>query len=64
VRASPRRHIVILKAQRERAVRAGTERLFVQLPARTPVPSLNFDEAREAARSSLASHQAVRHAAD
>jgi hypothetical protein len=38
-------------------------RLFPQLPVPRPVPSLNFDEAREAARSSLTSHQAVRHAA-
>jgi hypothetical protein len=34
-----------------------------QLPVQRPVPSLNFDEAREAAQSSLTSHQAVRHAA-
>jgi len=36
---------------------------FPQLPVQRPVPSLNFDEVREAAPSSLTSHQAVRHAA-
>jgi hypothetical protein len=47
----------------ERAGRAGTGRLFPQLPVQGPVPSLNFDEVREAAPSSPTSHQAVRHAA-
>src|SRR5712691_13507413 len=50
-------------ANGERAVRAGTGRLFPQLPVRRPVPSLNFDEVGEAAPPSPTSHQAVRHAA-
>jgi len=50
-------------ANKERAARAGTGRLFPQLPVRRPVPSLNFDEVDEAAPSSRTSHQAVRHAA-
>jgi hypothetical protein len=49
--------------QRERAVRAGTERLISATAGSRPVPSLNFSEAGEAAPSSLTSHQVVRHAA-
>ena len=41
----------------------GAERLISATAGSRPVPSLNFDEACEAAPSSPASHQAVRHAA-
>lgn len=45
-----------LKIERkERAVRAATERLISATAGSRPVPSLNFDEACEAALSSLAS---------
>jgi hypothetical protein len=49
--------------EKERAVRAAPGGSFPQLPVQRPVPSLNFDEVREAAPSSLTSRRAVRHAA-
>jgi hypothetical protein len=55
--------ISVHQGTRERAVRAGTERLISATAGSRPVPSLNFDEACEAAPSSLTYHQAVRHAA-
>jgi hypothetical protein len=48
---------------KEMAARAATGRLISATAGSRPVPSLNFGEAREAALSSLTSHQAVRYAA-
>jgi hypothetical protein len=50
-------------ATKEKAVRAGTERLISAIAGSRPVPSLNFGEVREAALPSLTSRQTVRHAA-
>jgi hypothetical protein len=51
------------RGPRERAVRAGTERLISATAGSGPVPSLKFGEVFEAAPSSLTSHRPVRHAA-
>jgi hypothetical protein len=48
--------------QKEKAARAGTERLISATAGSRPVPSLNFGEVCEAALSSRTSHQAVSYA--
>jgi hypothetical protein len=56
-------HDMLGLIRKETAARAATGRLISATAGSRPVPSLNFGEVREAALSSLTSHQAVRYAA-